>query len=589
MVTLILLVLGALVLLSLLCAARQAIKRHGSHRLAWRWLSGHHLDGQHRTNAGWLEHGTKALTPNGRASRWAHKPRLERAFWRTGSTVFALAAAYGLITDTGPVLIALATLAVLGLTWASWRGWRGTQQWQHTRRWVRPLHLTLAPLLGHPLAIRPKAWLEVPRDYAGREGAQITVKLPEGFAATGDVPKQAITAIVCAKLALEQPSASWHLAGHNPHVVYRVQVPPPDKVTLAGVREAIAAAKDTAPVLGLGRGRRVVSCDLDQDSPHILLSMGSGAGKSVAARGITAQVLNRGGLALILDVKRLSHAWARTLPSVRYARSAEEIHNALLWLSAELERRNTLADENATIDGDVDPEIVGPRIIVICEELNATIQRLGTYWRSIRSKEDSTVSPAVDALGEASFMGRAVKVNLLLIGQMITARAVGGPEIRESAGTRLLGRYTQNAARMLVPEVYPFPKSSRKPGRIQAYVGGSLHETQLALMTPAEARELSTSGTVSQFPGMHAADAPADLAGKLPANVTRLRLTPEPIGLRQAVADGIVPGSLEAVRSARARDPEFPPSRGTGPDGGLLYDPDELGAWARNRPRAAGE
>jgi hypothetical protein len=583
MARLILGVLALLVLYGLYRAARGMVKVHGPHVLAWRWFSGHHWHGRHLTDAGWLERGTKTLTPNGRASRWAHKPRLERAAWRTGGTTLAVAAAWGLIADTGSTLIVLAVLASAGLGWLGWRAWLGALELRHTRGWVRPLHRSLAPVLGHPLAARPKSWLEVPRDYAGREGAKVTVHLPRGFAATGDVAKSAITNIVSEKLALERPSASWHLAGNDPLVIYTVQVPPPERVTLADVHELIAAAKDSAPLAGLGRGRKPVYVDFDQDSPHAIFSMSSGIGKSVVLRTLVAQHLARGGVALVLDIKRLSHAYLRGLPNVRYARDIADIHEALLWLGEETERRNRLADDGADIDGNTDHVDVGPRIFVLAEELNATSARLASYWRSIKGKDDSTQSPAIEALGDVFFLGRQVRVHILGVAQMFTARTVGGPEARENAGIRCLGGYTLNSWRMLVPEIWPAPKKSRIKGRVQICIAGEARETQIVYFTPAEARELATSGIVSPFPK----DGPAVSA----ASVTRLHVAgaAAPIGLRQAVADGIVPIGLEAVRKARTRDPEFPASCGTGPDGGLLYDPDELAAWARNRPRAAGE
>jgi hypothetical protein len=217
--------------------------------------------------------------------------------------------------------------------------------------------------------------------------------------------------------------------------------------------------------------------------------------------------------------------------------------------------------------------------------MNATAGRLATYWRQIKEKDDPSVSPAVDALADALFMGRQVKVNVLAVAQMLTARTIGGPEARENMGVRILARYTLNNWRVLVPEIWPAPKASKHHGRVQVCVAGTAKETQIAFFTPAEARELAMSGVVSQFPGTRAEGAAAALAGKLPANVTRLRLAAEPIGLRQAVADGLVPASLEAVRSARARDPEFPEPRGkSGSE--HLFDRDELAAWARNRPRA---
>lgn len=625
-VGLVLAILGWLTVRFAAAVIRGAVRIAAAIAPAWWWFSGHHLDGRHRTNAGWLEPGTKALTANGRASRWAHRPRAYRAAWRTGGTLGVLLLGVGLVADQGAtvaallllggagallgawsefrtlralviladayavfaavvlaglVLAAAAGLAAAGLVLGGRRAWRAVGEVRHGRQWVSPLHKALAGPIGVAVAARPKSWLTVPRDYAGREGAEIRIDFPEGFALGGESSKAQITEIVTTKLALEQPKASWHLAGRNPHVIYTVQVPPPNRVSYADVRQLIAEAKPAAPLAGLGRGRKPVHVDLDLDSPHAIFSMASGTGKSVVLRTLVAQELARGGVALIMDIKRLSHAWARGLPNVWYCRDIAEIHEAALWLAEETDRRNRVADDGADIDGNTDHVDVGPRLLVVGEELNATSGKLAKYWRQIKDKEDPNMSPAIDALGDVFFMGRQVKINILAVAQMFTARTVGGPEARENAGVRCLAGYTANNWRMLVPEI-PMPKKSRVKGRIQVCVAGTAKETQVAFLSPAEARELATSGIVSQFPRGAAV---GEREAMRPTAI-RLRPADEPIGLRQACADGVLPMSLEAARKARTRDPEFPAPRAEGRGGEQLFDRGELAAWARNRPRA---
>lgn len=576
--------IGGCAVLAAILATRSAIRRHGLGPLMWRWFTGHSMDGQARTDAGWLIAGTRAFTQTGRASRWAHKPRAHRAAIRGGTTLATLAAiaGYAVAPALTTVLAAIALAGLGGL--GAWHARTALLTWRHTRRWVRPLHIALGRALGMTAGVSPRSWLDVPPDYAHREGAQIMVRLPEGFNNTGDDSKRVVRDIVATKLALENISASWHLAGAHPYVSFTVAVPPPPRVTYADVRQLIAAAKPAAPLAGLGRGRTPMYVDFDQDSPHAIFSMSSGTGKSVVLRTLIAQELAAGAVALILDIKRLSHAWARGLPNVRYCRDIAEIHDALIWLGEECERRNRKADEGSDIDGNTDHVDVGPRLYVLGEELNATSVRLAAYWRTIKEKEDPNQSPAIEAMGEVFFMGRQVRVHILGVAQMFTARTVGGPEARENAGVRVLGGYTQNNWRMLVPEIWPAPRRSRIKGRVQICIAGTAHETQVAFLAPAEARELATSGAVSPFPGTRH----ADRQGDAPAPPARLHVIGGGlIGLRAAVSEGVIPISLEAVRSARARDPEFPSPRETGAGGEQLYDRAELAAWARNRPHAA--
>lgn len=613
-------ILGVIALV-LVAVADRRVRR--AIRLAWLFGTGEPLDSRPRTDAGWGRPATKALTPTGHAPRWYHLRREVRAAVRLGLVVGGVGVGYGLVFAYAATVLALesataaavASSSALGvlaaLTVQSGRAWvrpahvglgvvggvayRAALDWSHTRRRVRPLHLALGDLIGVPRAVRPKSWIDLPRDYATRPGAKFTVRLPQGFALTAEVTRQAIADAACAVLGLEAVSHKWHLAGNRPRVVFTVQIPPPSKVGLADVRELLGTLAETALLVGLGRGREPVVWELDADSPHACLSMGSGGGKSATARGLVAQHLARGGICLILDVKRLSHSWAKGLPSVRICRDIAEIHDALIWLQGELDRRNEAADEGADLEGNTDHVDIGPRILVVAEELNATAARLIKHWAKNKTKDDPKISPAVEALGDALFMGRAVKVNVIAIAQMLTARVVGGGEARENLGCRILARFTLNNWRVLVPEVWPAPRSSRHRGRMQVCVSGDVRETQGVFMTPAEARELATSGEVAEFPAF-VMPAGAEVRGGDGASATPMRgVTPGPIGLREAVASGVVPiaeGStaartLEAVRKARQEDSEFPEAAESGgPGREALYDPETLERWARNRPRA---
>jgi hypothetical protein len=596
------LVAAALLLVLADRRTRRAIK------LAWLFSTGEPMDGRARTDAGWRRPATKALTPTGHAARWYHLRREIRTGVRLGLVLGGLGVAYGLIAaETLTVLVlelaaaglvaassslgARAALTVqsgrvwvrpahLGLGLVGGVAYRGALEWSHTRRRVRPLHLALGDMIGVPRAVRPKSWIEIPRDYATRAGAKITVRLPQGFALTAEVTRQLIADATCAVLGLENVSHKWHLAGNHPRVVFTVHAPPPDQVRLADVRALLPKLGPAELLLGLGRQAAPVIWQQEADSPHACLSMGSGAGKSATARALVAQHLARGGIVLILDIKRLSHAYARGLAGVRYCRSIAEIHDALLWLSDELDRRNEAADDGADDDGNTDHVEIGPRILVVAEELNATAARLAKHWQAIKSKDDPKQSPAVDALAACLFMGRQVRVNVVCIAQFLSARLLGGGEARENLGFRVLGRFTMNNWRALCSEVWPPPRSSRHRGRVQVFVSGDVRECQVLFLTPAEARELATSGTVTPFPASGPATSPV-------VHLHSVGGDAEPIGLRQAVAEGIVPGNLEALRKARTRDRgDFPAHVAEGEGGELLYLRGDLARWARNRPRA---
>ncbi|MFI1377727.1 hypothetical protein ACH4UY_37835 [Streptomyces longwoodensis] len=384
---------------------------------------------------------------------------------------------------------------------------------------------------------------------------------------------------------------------------------------------------ESAPLIGLGAGKKKVSVDLDHDSPHVLMSAGAGGGKSTILRCITCQFIHNGALAYVLDFKRISHTWARGVPGVTYCRDIAEIHDALVHLAQEGRRRLALAER---LDDDVldrEPWRVGPRLVILLEKVNATMAQLKRYWAKIRESGDPKTSPAVDALAEILFMGRQVRLHVLLIAQSATARAIGGPEMRENFSTRILVRYTLNAWRMLVPQVSPIPMPNEHPGRAQVVTGDRAHETQVLNLSNAEAREWAMSGVHSKaktsptlqkppapatdldagsqppvLPGPAPEPTPATASDVLaeawrttpPAQASELPPAHTPaadpddalIGLRKAHQDHLPTITLAALRYARANDPDFPdPVDKRGAE--LLYRVGDLKKWARNRPRAA--
>jgi hypothetical protein len=281
----------------------------------------------------------------------------------------------------------------------------------------------------------------------------------------------------------------------------------------------------------------------------------------------------------VLDFKRHSHRWARGLPQVNYCREIEEIHDELVRLGAEGHRRNYIVDTQE------DPQ-VGPRTVIILEEVNATIGKLKRFWAAVRTKDDPKESPALDALREILFMGRAVQMHVLAVAQSATVHALGGPEMRECFATRILARYTVNAWKMLVPEVHPVPRSTRHIGRAQVVLGGYAIETQVLFFSDAEAREWASTGIVAPPPEVsrHAShnaltwENEADTSCDVTRKLTLVKPLAERMSLAEAARREIIPMKADALRQAKRRDPEFP----QGVDG--KYTAEELVRWHRNRP-----
>ncbi|MFF9547989.1 pRL2-11 [Streptomyces albidoflavus] len=606
-----------------------------------RFLAGRPMDGERKTDATFWRSGTRVLSKvEGRVSRSSYRAGWKRLTFRISSLAAVGAGGYQagwvhqdatvttaqqIWADPDPVLAAveqtgIAAASTAAVSTAAYFALTRKRR-ELMREWVLPLHEALALPLRLPEQTDPRRYLHIPRNFS-EDDAVIRVDVPGRL----DFSKDLVVDIIATKLALEGVTFSWHLAGRETYVTVKKTRKPPAKAAFKDpkVREIVAAAKESAPVIGIGSAGRIVTVDLDAESPHILVNASTGGGKSVTLRCIACQMLHHGSLVFVLDAKRFSHPWARGLPGVTYCADIADIHDQLIALGMEGRRRTRTAE---ILGIDADPKDIGPRLLILLEEVNATMKQLARYWEKTRESGDPKVSPAVDALNEILYMGRQLRMHVLLVAQSATARALGGPEAREQFSTRILARYSVNAWRMLAPEVHPAPKSTKRHGRAQVVSGGSARETQILFFTEAEAREWATTGTPAP-PAAGAQPGPVQLqkppawptpapelppATEPPADRDALAdawsLTPAPaadpggptdhippptapddddqaVGLRQA-AEHHLPGiTLAALRFARANDPSFPgPAGKRGAE--LLYRVRDLKKWARNRPRSA--
>jgi hypothetical protein len=370
--------------------------------------------------------------------------------------------------------------------------------------------------------------------------------------------RQLVSSVISSKIPVGELVEKWDQVGIRVTGRWTVRKRPPKDVGYEQVVKHIDRLKEWEFYLGQTAGNQPKVLSLQDDSPHIAVSAGSGAGKSVLAQLIAVQVLRRGGRVVILDRKG-SHRWAIGLEGVDYCTKPHQMHDALIRLARMADERNDLALHE---EEGWDP---GPRYFVICEELNATIGQLTNFWAETREKGEPKKSPAVAALADLLFMGRSAKVNVLAIAQMLTARAIGGPEARENFGIRCLARYTTNAWKMLVPEA-SMPRAGRTLGRWQVVIGGTAIEVQVAYLNAKQARDLAKPG--------------ADLDSGLSSVVTG---DGNKITLRDAVDAGIVPWKYPATKQRLWRAGDAAP-KARGMNGkSHLYDRDELKAWAESQ------
>jgi Helicase HerA, central domain len=590
--------------------------RHTFPRLVWRYCTGARLDGRDAPGV----------------TAWGRLPRWRRAAWRLsvpGALVVTLAAyaTHPLFTETAGAVVIMGTIR-LGRRWWRTRRFRRTYTKPtlgalRTALGDAPVQLRVDPSLGtlmprlartmspaetavrrcygervepvlrwapdrvqrgrwalqraaRPVTGRLATWLLPPRVDKGPR-----IELRASMPYLTDDQRKYVSAVLGAKLPAGELVESWDQVGTHTTGTWTVRRRPPSMVGFADLAARFAVLAEDEFFVGLGVGSAPVKLSLSQDSPHVACSAGTGAGKSVFALLIAVQVLARGGRVVILDRKG-SHRWARGLAGVTYCTQAGEMHDALIALAALAEDRNATAFEQ---DDGWDP---GHRVFLIAEELNATIGQLRAHWDDNRPKGGVKASPAIRALGEILFMGRSAKVNVFAVAQMLTAKAIGGPEARENFGIRALARYSVNAWKMLVPEA-GMPPSSRTQGRWQVVIGGVVTAVQVAYLSAAEAR---------LFVAKHRPDADVATPTQTPLMGSdqglNQRLLQEPAGerlltLQEATAEGVVPWPYHAARQRlrRARKagrmaPEAVRREGTTD----LYARTDLLAWSESEVAA---
>lgn len=326
--------------------AQVRVRRHGPHRLVWRYLTGQPWHGRAISDRGWLRPASdKTLPRTGHVPRFHCLPRWKQTVRRTSPVLAAVVIAAGLAADRRVTLLALGAAAAAGLAFAVWR----LDMWLRTREphrtYVKPLHMALASRVGVAVAAKP-GYIKMSPD----RGTTV-IRLRQGFHAEPKEREQ-ISRIAADRLCLTAPKVEWHLKGPRPYLLVEKTVPPvppPAMVTLDMIIEAIHKASPAELITGIGIGEKIMRLSLETDSPHIGLCIPSGDGKSVFAQLIAGQLLYKGGICLIIDHKLFSHPWAlKGMPNVVSAGTEEEIHLALLWLAQEIRDRKQAARDSST-------------------------------------------------------------------------------------------------------------------------------------------------------------------------------------------------------------------------------------------------
>jgi hypothetical protein len=468
--------LGALALVVIVGIVRATLKEHGALRLTWRFMTGAHLDGKIRTDAGWLARGTKVLHPTGRASRWAHMPRLHRAGWRLGVLLAVVLTAAGLVLDAAVAVPAILGVGAAAAALGGWRLVRIGRFWRHNQRVVTPLAAALAlPLQSTAPEVARR--LHVPLRYQHKDAA-IRAALPPHWQGT-DPQREAVGRIIGQRLGGEwttrvSRSPLLLIASHPPE--------PPARVAFAEVADLIRTQGSIDKILiGLGTSAAPVWLDFSDEIAHLGVSVGTGGGKSSFLRLIAAQLAYWGCADFpVIDSKLVSLDGMEALPGLRIYRTVEEQWEAIGGQVAEMEDRyaQLLADRRATF----------PVTAMLLEEQNDAAIEWRSYWNQAKGSKDPATPPVYNDITKYMIKGRQVRKRVIGVYQMLSHNACGGIDasvMRSSYGAKALSRYSHQQWDSLTG-IRPRVASSAIPGRWVVVLGNHVRHVQVPFGTPEE-------------------------------------------------------------------------------------------------------
>ncbi len=515
-------------------------------------------------------------------------------------TIAAVVAGYKLLRSRGltipwPEMVVNAETAERSWRWSRRELVHARRSWLEQK--IRPVARTVAAKLNrryHPA--EAAQWVHVPRDYREQGGRAVEILLPQSFALT-EAGRRSLAAAAAERLGIRDASVSWELEGNAPRLLLTAPVLPPDFVSFADMLQPLEQAKEYTFLLGM-LGSEALSISLKEDSPHLAVSAGSGAGKSELIKTLVAQAMHWGWSVLLLDWKGESQEWCEGLPGVRYYRDIEALHDVMVQIGEEIEWRRTNRGRDHA------------RVLVVSEEWGITAPLLASYWQSYRGmlepEERRTTplkSPAIEAGMKLNFTGRSLGFTQLLVAQRFSARVTNGnADLRESFTTIIMSRWKAQTFKMLAPDIRPIPKKLTKPGQWLAVTGDEIARFQGGLWSDDEATEWATSGVQPPASPWSEHYRPA---GSLQAtDLSQMVAGPSAGGNALAIEAEIVPdvqlrklraladslshlGFTErSLRDCRDNDPDFPVAEGGTQFAGYLYDQAKVIEWAR-RYRAA--
>lgn len=287
------------------------------------------------------------------------------------------------------------------------------------------------------------AQVEVSEDA---EGAIVEVEVAHhaGNAMAISARRNKVEKIISARLSNGRWGADWDVPGSKVRFFRKKELTFPlfaafDPVSAASRRELY---ENLSVPLGEAEGELIVWNPYKQ--AHLLISGGTGSGKTVLEFGVVLYLAYLGMRIWIIDGKRVEFIGFRGHPNVEVIAAKVEHTVRLIIAAHELmeERYSAVEEERANLF-DFEP------LFLVIDEQATLVTRIARWWKTIKPKGAPAVCPVIELIEDIARLGRTAGVHLILGLQRPDVKFVGG-EMRDNFGARVsVGRLGPQGANMM--------------------------------------------------------------------------------------------------------------------------------------------
>lgn len=444
-------------------------------RLLWRFLVGLPMDGKRRTNATFLQNGDDRVgeLPHwfGQCDPtwWAYLAGYKRALIRLGTCAALIE--WLLHPQVGTFLAI--NVAGIALVVAVVRQVQKRYAKKHLEVLV-PLFGQMANYLGPDVNSDedPRDYLELSRDWRTNREAKLTLTPPGDW----DLDKarlEKLNAVVVRHLG-----TGWDMRAGALETIWSRAPAPPRQVLYADLRPE-RYDMDHLPVARAARGKVIVA-DLTGQGPHMMITGGSGAGKSQTLCAYMTHMRTRAtetqlGLQDYIDLKIGSMVTLRGAPGVRIHTEIDSAVWAICEFCVSLRAANMAIDAGVMTPGEV------PHRSLVIDEFSSLMTLLPGWWKRHGGKGEP---PVLHAFLLSLMQGRSVDHRVAVGVHSPKAGLFQGTEGRDLLDFRIyIGKHSDAKWRMAFGKAAKLEWDRSIVGRCATGEGeGDPEESQLAAL-----------------------------------------------------------------------------------------------------------